>query len=59
MGVRPIGGASVLMGEVFKKNCSIGGCTPHDPPPTMGNPDISELMLWLHKGKFMNIKYQV
>ena len=39
MGVHPIGGrALVLMGELFKKNCRLGGAHPAM-PPTMGNPD--------------------
>ena len=36
-GGMPHGGALVLMGGGFKKNCRIGGgCTPHA-PPTIGN----------------------
>ena len=39
MGGAPHGGASVLMGGEFEKNCRMGGAPPC--PPSMGNP-VSE-----------------
>ena len=49
-------GASVLVGGIFEKNCKMGGSTPHAPVPPLWETLISELILCLHQGKFMDIK---